>query len=422
MENKNLDDSPSARLMAFLKTKNKLESHEFDYSSDLTSDGDSSIIEGYLTERYEFRRNIISGNVEARFKRSEAKFTIVNAIVINSFLRKAGQEGLFFKKKALENLLSSDYVINYNPFIEYGNSLPKWKEDRDYIHELASTITVPESSLEYWNIWLTKWLVASLGSILRDDVINHTVLILTGKQGLGKSRWLANLVPPSLKEYYYSGPINPTSKDSIINCAECMFINMDELGSFIEKNTDDFKELITKEWIRIRRPYSRDIEKLPRRASFFGSTNKFQFLHDRTGSRRILAFEALEIKMPDFEIDLLWAQVLFLYQNGYRYYFDEEETKQVNAHNMGHQIISFEEELILGEFDPCKDGETPDVSLKASQILQVLSLSDPLASRCNIAKLGKALQSNGFKPRKSNGNQLYDLKLKAKESKSLSKV
>ena len=38
-----------------------------------------------------------------------------------------------------------------------------------------------------------------IASLLKDDVINHTVLVLAGPQGVGKSTWLYNIIPEELK-------------------------------------------------------------------------------------------------------------------------------------------------------------------------------------------------------------------------------
>jgi predicted P-loop ATPase len=36
-------------------------------------------------------------------------------------------------------------------------------------------------------------------------------------------------MPKQLKEYIFSGTINPNNKDTLIHLAECMLINLDEL-------------------------------------------------------------------------------------------------------------------------------------------------------------------------------------------------
>lgn len=143
-----------------------------------------------------------------------------------------------------------------------------------------------------------------------------------------------------------------------------------------------------------------------------GSTNQFQFLHDSTGSRRILGFEAFELHIPEFPIAHVWSQAAYLYESGFQYWFDKHEEQSLQDHNLRYKTMSIEEEVVQSLFEVCKPEEQPDISMQASQILAIAIKKDPSARRCNVRNIGIALNNSGFKPRKSNGRQLYDLKFK----------
>ena len=139
--------------------------------------------------------------------------------------------------------------------------------------------------------------------VLDEKQVNQTVIVFSGKQGLGKTTWIEKLMPKQLKEYIFSGTINPSNKDTLIHLAECMLINLDELENLNRSEIGSLKEIITKTHIRMRKAYGHNNENMPRRASFAGSVNTAQFLNDTTGSRRFLCFEVEHIEYTH-EIDI----------------------------------------------------------------------------------------------------------------------
>ena len=59
---------------------------------------------------------------------------------------------------------------------------------------------------------------------------NHTILLLAGGQGLGKTSWLRNLVPPELPDYLFTGNVNPYSKGFPQMMVDCLLIVIDEMS------------------------------------------------------------------------------------------------------------------------------------------------------------------------------------------------
>lgn len=55
----------------------------------------------------------------------------------------------------------------------------------------------------------------------------------------------------------------PGNKDTLIHLVECMLINLDELENLNRTEIGSLKELITKNQIRIRRPYGHNNETYP---------------------------------------------------------------------------------------------------------------------------------------------------------------
>lgn len=87
--------------------------------------------------------------------------------------------------------------------------------------------------------------MALVASIKEKDVVNQTVLILQGGQGVGKSTFLLGLAPKELSDYVFSGNLNPNNKDSIIQLSETIICQLDELETLTKYKEGALKELIT---------------------------------------------------------------------------------------------------------------------------------------------------------------------------------
>ena len=351
-------------------------------------------LELFLSNKYVFRHNIVSGKLEFQYF-GKKKWNVMNDFIENSMLRECLKGRIKTNLSSLRNLLYSDFCELFNPFEDYFFNLPTYDEKTDYITELANTITTTKQEL--WQQCFKKWLVAMVGCVLDDKVINHTVIVFSGKQGLGKTTWVEKLVPKQLKEYLFSGTINPNNKDTLVQLAECMLINLDELENLNRSEIGSLKEIITKTQIRMRKAYGHNNETMPRRASFAGSVNTAQFLNDSTGSRRFLCFELEGIKYQhDVDINLAFSQALFLFKSGFRFWFDQEEIKNITANNEQYQLHSPEEELLLTWFEPCPKEEAT-LFLNASQIAAKLADRTKLnLNDATINKLGKALKKHNF--------------------------
>jgi hypothetical protein len=365
-------------------------------------------LELFLSTRYVFRHNMVSGKLEFQYF-GKKKWHVMNDFIENSMLRECLKGRIKTNLSSLRNLLYSDFCELYNPFEDYFNNLPSYDEKTDYILELANTITTTKQEL--WQECFKKWIVAMVGCVLDDKVINHTVIVFSGKQGLGKTTWVEKLVPRKLKEYLFSGTINPNNKDTLVQLSECMLINLDELENLNRSEIGSLKEIITKTQIRMRKAYGHNNETMPRRASFAGSVNTAQFLNDSTGSRRFLCFEVENIQYQhEINIDNVLSQALYLFKTGFRHWFDQEEIKNITENNEQYQLRSPEEELLLTWFEPC-ERENATHYLNASQIAAKLAERAKITiTDGTINKIGKALKKHNFTRLMRKGSPVYAVK------------
>jgi len=362
----------------------------------------------YLSEKAVYRYNEVSGKVEYKSKRMK-EYSEVTGFNLNTICLKLAERNISCRPAQLAEILESTFTPSYNPFHEYINRLPKWDDEIDHIQELSKIVVV--SNDPTWSLYFKKWFVAMVASLLDDSIINHTVLVLAGSQGVGKSTWLFNLVPDELKKYYYSGPISLRQKDTLILMAESMIINLEELAGLGKSGLSELKEIITKPQIRIRRPYGRFTEKLPHRASFVGSLNEKEFLTDLTGSRRFLCFDVESIDyLQEYNLDRVYAQAVALFNSGFAYWFSKSEISNLQKKNQIFRVKSLEEELLLMTYQPCENDARAEF-LQTSEVLQRLHEKyDIKVDEAALHRLGKALKGNGFKQTTRRNRKVYILR------------
>ncbi|MFT2010827.1 VapE domain-containing protein [Pontibacter sp. 13R65] len=362
-------------------------------------------IEAFLLDRYSFRFNSVTSRTEYRTS-EKAKWKALTDRAESTMLRELKKAQVRVSQAELRFLLSSDFCPLYDPFKAYFKSLPPWDTATDYIAQLAATITTTDAV--QWQLCFKKWFVAMTAGVLNEQVVNHTVIVLSGGQGLGKTTWVLSLVPAELKEYLYSGEINPSNKDTLQQLSENMLINLDELENLNRSEIGALKEMVTKSEIKVRKAYGHHHEKMPRRASFGGSVNTAQFLNDTTGSRRFLCFEVTDIDYQhQANLEMAYAQALHLYKEGFRFWFDKEEIKLITSSNERFQVLCVEEELLLTWFVKAEAGQAC-LFLTTSQLVAKLAEKAKInVSDASANKLGKALRKHGFERKKRGSSYGY---------------
>jgi predicted P-loop ATPase len=368
-----------------------------------------AILEQYLNEQYNLRYNIVKSQVEYQLKNNDSKDWI------DTKDRFANEIWRVFQKSPnkipinhIELTLNSEFVQSFHPFQDYFYNLPQWDTTNNYIQQYASLIKVPKEQEEIWVIYFMKWIVGAVACALEIG-LNHSCIVLSGKQGIGKTTVIRNLVPEPLLKYYISTQINPNDKDSKIAIAEYFIINLDELESINREEIGLLKSLMTIDSIDIRRPYGRRFEKTKRRASFIGSVNKALFLTDISGNRRFLTVEALEIDLKStINLNQMYAQALYLLNNGFQYWFEGNEIEKINEINLIYQMVNPEDDYLNKYYEPVEldnyENKTVDEAvnqgfcqlLTATEIMEDLQ-SKSIAVKFNFNKLGQTLKNQGFK-------------------------
>ena len=329
---------------------------------------------------------------------------------VNTLWRKLCREKPVIKEH-LRSILSSDYVPKYHPFRYYLEHLPPWTEEQgDAIMGLSLTVNVRGDADEQilFYEYLRKWLVAMVASWADAKVVNNVMLVLIGEQGSYKTTWFSHLLPPQLRDYFYTKTnAGLVSKDDLLTLAEYGLVCWEELDTMVPKELNKLKAAMTMPAINERAAYERYHENRPHLASFCGTGNNLQFLSDTTGTRRWLPFEVESIESPlsqPFAHDAVFAQAYALYRQGFRYWFDRPEIERLQRHNEAFEAPKKEQELVDIYFRKPVDGELGEF-MPVSRALQIIggNITRELSDR----KIGRAFMDLGFRFKRTNTSRGY---------------
>ena len=405
-----------------------------------------SFLDGHISLRF----NEITSRVEYEIPADNTdahRFIPVNDRIVNSLWSQMSTITRV-NIQDMYRVIESDYVPVFNPFKEYLNSLPQITQtstdnvsdepgsckpivsqqqnlcksvksvgvqdkkqsvgENDYIHELAQTVRVKGGEQEQmlWHLYLKKWLVGMVASWISDDVVNNVILVLIGEQGAYKTTWFNYLLPPPLKQYFYTKTnANRMSKDDILTLAQYALVCCEELDTMRPAELNQLKAAVTMPSIDERAAYAHYHEHRKHIASFCGTGNNTQFLSDPTGNRRWLPFEVESIVSPrehPFHYEGIYSQALALYKSGFQYWFTKEEIQELNRHNRQFETPRLEHELVDLYFRRPTDSELGEF-MSVARALQMIS--NGISQKLSAVNVGRAFSDLGFKRVRTNSSR-----------------
>ena len=359
--------------------------------------------------------NRLLGN-EARGERLEAKgkeyWKELSKHDINSIVCHCAREyDANITSREVLTALQSDLIPDVHPLREYIQSLKPYTPDQpDWIDLVARQVTVKPLGDEakgdkargegLWRVCFKKWFVAMVASWMKDEVVNHQVLVLIGRQGIYKTTWLEHLIPPHLRAYACklanSADLN---KDERLRIAEFGLISLDEIDSMNNRELNQLKSVSTATDVNERAAYAYTKERRVRLASFCASGNRRDFLTDITGNRRWLPFEVESIQNPFYTTlpyDLMYAQAWALAQDPtFSYWFELDEIEVLEKHNQHFRDESNEEQLLPILFDVPAEGKGEFMT--TAQISERLVTYGNIKKPMAIGRLGVLLGQKGYR-------------------------
>ena len=373
-------------------------------------------IQAFINDRMLLRHNVVTGRTEYRllssYEHDATEWQPISDRQVTSIWRQISQQ---LKKKVnikyIYDLLCSDFVPDYHPFKFYLEHLPKW-DGQDYILGMSVSVTVKGDSemreQALFAQYLKKWLVGMVAGWIDDDVVNNVILVLLGEQGSYKTTWFNYLLPPELKQYFYTKTnANRMGRDDLLTLAKYGLVCCEELDTMRPSELNQLKAAVTMPSIDEREAYAHFHEHRQHIASFCGTGNNPQFLSDPTGNRRWLPFEIESILSPrdhPFNYEGIYSQAYALYQQGFQFWFSQQEIQQLSAHNKQFEAPKLEQELVHLYFRK-PVGVEGGIFMSVARAMQIVSAN--LSQKLSPEHLGRAFNELGFKRVKYSGQRGY---------------
>lgn len=356
----------------------------------------------FLKNNYKFRNDVIS-----RLPYMSLNGGPWEEMNEHTIFRHMQHENVKFSLEKLRSLLKSNFVEKYNPFEHYFHNLPEW-DGEDHIASLANHITVEDQ--EYFNKMFEKALVRNIACALRPKYYNRIVFTLVSEnQEIGKS-YFVQWLNPFGSDYYTDEPLKD-KKDSRFALCENFIYNLEELDNLSRIDIGKLKATISTRGVKDRLPYAASVSYFPRCCSFWGSTNREEFLVDDQNTRW-LVFYVKDIKWDYSKGDIhkVWQQAWHLYkQPDYIFDLDKEEGKKRNEKNEDFRVIDFELSIIQKHFE-----HSEFEWMSNAEIMQAIWDKSEGKIKFNTTpqKLGRLLAQNGFKRRKNGNERGWMVKIK----------
>ena len=173
---------------------------------------------------------------------------------------------------------------------------------------------------------------AAVARAIEGGIKFDVAVVLQGGQGKGKTTFFRTLG----KKWFNNSLEKIEGKESAVTIQGAWIVELGEMTGYSVSEVNSVKHFLSKQEDIYRAPFGKRNEKFPRRCVFFGTTNNWEFLRDKTGDRRFWPAVIGQNKpkksvfndLPK-EVDQIWAEAYFNYLVNNYYDLNSEEAKQI---------------------------------------------------------------------------------------------
>ena len=380
-------------------------------------------VTAFLTSRYRFRFNVLTeetevANIANNIPDTHLRYAKVDERWMNTLSMEAIETGIDCWDRDIQRFVRSRRISEYHPFTAYFEQLPEW-DGKDRVSTLARRVSdnpVWVNGFHRWMLGLSaQWMQfhPDTNNANRANSTNRAnsvaPLLVSSRQGLGKSTFCRLLMPDALKAYYTESYDLGSPASAEAKLAACGLINLDEFDKLSASKMPLLKNLMQASALNIRKAYKRSASALPRIASFIGTSNREDLLVDRTGSRRFLCVSlehAIDCTTP-VEHEQLYAQLKAELLSGERSWFNKEEEQAIQQHNALFYKHIPEEEVfrLCFRFATKEDHPQEVLTLSATQLFERMKSAHPSVMRGMTAySLSRILPRLGERVHTAKGN------------------
>lgn len=296
------------------------------------------------------RRNEMTLNVDVKIKNRKASAAYrnmyTNAVTIDNAVRNLATINYLPKDFVADALVNIMSARSYNPVREYFDGL-EW-DGKDYLGMLLDTLPSADGfDREFGRRLFEKNLVAGVAVEYTEKTPIVGAIVLTGRQGVGKSRFVERLAPPLADSF--KGGLTPdfNNKDHMLTLLSCKVAEIAEATATTGKSSMEIlKAVLTAHTHYIRAPYAAREMQVARKSLWFMTSNDRALLSDPSGNRRLWIWELGDNSGPitdpvaEYNVNGLWAQMVHLYKSGaVTTYLTDEENAKVNEMSADYVVI-----------------------------------------------------------------------------------
>jgi hypothetical protein len=298
-------------------------------------------------------------------------------------------------------------------------AIPHRGDGTPYLEALLSTLVYDKERLSegMFRTAITRQLVATVAISRNPKAMCQTAVALIGNQGLQKSTWVKQLHTASDGDnswHWAEAQVDFSQRDDRVKFCEHRTIEIAEVDGWSKKDQGAMKRFMSATEINERRPYASFAKTISKHSVAWITGNTDEFLADDSGARRFFPISLFDIKpLPDgVTPELIWSDVNYLYEQGYRYWYTKEEEEEwfpvKNMYQGGDNTIDI---LIKTKLDIVRDANgkvnmTEWVEKEIHEIFEDLGLS-PSDYKAYSRKIMPALRrisgDINYRPRKSHG-------------------
>ena len=374
-------------------------------------------VTAFLTSRYRFRFNVLTEETEVaevtnNIPDTHLRYAKVDERWMNTLSMEAIETGIDCWDRDIQRFVRSRRISEYHPFTAYFEQLPEW-DGKDRVSALARRVSddpVWVNGFHRWMLGLSaQWMQFRSDANSTNRANSVAPLLVSSRQGLGKSTFCRLLMPDALKAYYTESYDLGSPASAEARLAAYGLINLDEFDKLGASKMPLLKNLMQASALNIRKAYKRSASTLPRIASFIGTSNREDLLVDRTGSRRFLCV-SLEHAIDcttSVEHEQLYAQLKAELLSGERSWFNKEEEQTIQRHNALFYKHVPEEEVFRLCFRFATEEDHPQevLTLSATQLFERMKSAHPSAMRGMTAySLSRILPQLGERVHTAKGN------------------
>jgi predicted P-loop ATPase len=363
----------------------------------------------FVADTFEVRHNVITDVYEFRRKKDDELWRPLDERGFNTIACDIEEANIFCLDSRIKHWLRSDFAQDYHPVRQWLDTVRGQWDGVDRTEDLFSRISPYRYCREMGRIWLRSVVSQWLGYDTKHA--NAVMLLLVSpQQGLHKSTFVRELLPPELRDYYTDDFSLSAKGNAQRKLVEFAIVNIDEFDKENPKKMPELKTLMQTMKPSFIGSYKKNFNRLPRIASFVGTSNSRQLLYDHTGSRRFLILEPKEmIRTGGIDYVQLYAQMIHEVEAGLPTYFTKAQEREMQRRNQRYTVKD-ELETLFSTFFRVPRNKKEGELITADEVLRKLSSKDHYVVRhLSPSTLGQRLVNMGLTPSHTRRGNAYRL-------------